>query len=308
MPFTSSAAPALLIDGLSKTYASGTAALQGVSFTVERGEFFGLLGPNGAGKTTLISILGGLCRSSAGRVEVMGFDIARERRRASRCLGIVPQEITFDPFLTVRETLRFQSGYWGIRRNDGWIDEILESLGLADKADARVRALSGGMKRRMLVAQALVHKPPVIVLDEPTAGVDVELREHLWAFIGRLHQAGATVILTTHYLAEAQSLCGRVAIMKAGCIAALDRTEALLSRFDARVLRCRLAAGELPAALEPDLMRRHGADIALRVADAADVAAKLEALRAAGAEVENLTVGQPDLEDVFLAVTGGAAK
>ena len=265
-----SAQPAVRIDSLEKRYASGTLALKGVSFDVEEGEFFGLLGPNGAGKTTLIS-----------------------------CLG--------DPFLTVRETLRYQSGYWGILRNDDWIDEILANLGLTDKADASMRALSGGMKRRVLVAQALVHKPPVIVLDEPTAGVDVELREHLWDFIGRLHREGRTVILTTHYLEEAQALCSRIAIMKKGEVAALDRTEALLSRFEGRVLRCRLVRGDLPPEAARDLMRRHGNDVTLRIEDADDALRKLESLKAAGAEIENLTVGQPDLEDVFLAVTGGEA-
>lgn len=296
--------PAVRFDAVQKRYASGTQALRGVSFDVEEGEFFGLLGPNGAGKTTLITCLAGLATPTGGRIFVRGMDVRENRRAASLSLGIVPQEITFDPFLTVRETLRFQSGYWGIRNNDDWNDEILSNLGLSDKADASMRALSGGMKRRVLVAQALVHKPPVIVLDEPTAGVDVELREHLWDFIGRLHGEGRTIILTTHYLAEAQSLCGRIAIMKKGEVAALDRTEALLSRFDGRVLRCRIVEGECPKSLEGDLMRRHGADIALRLADADDALAKLEALRAAGVRIENLTVGQPDLEDVFLALTG----
>ena len=299
--------PSVRIEGLEKRYKSGTMALKGVTFDVEEGEFFGLLGPNGAGKTTLISCLGGLTTPTAGRILVRGIDTHADRRAASMALGIVPQEITFDPFLTVRETLRFQSGYWGILKNDDWIDEILTNLGLADKADASMRALSGGMKRRVLVAQALVHKPPVIVLDEPTAGVDVELREHLWDFIGRLHREGRTVILTTHYLEEAQALCSRIAIMKKGEVAALDRTEALLSRFEGRVLRCRIAKGDLPEALAGDLMRRHGSDVTLRIADAEDALAKLQVFKAAGAEIENLTVGQPDLEDVFLAVTGGEA-
>lgn len=302
-----SAQPAVRIDSLEKRYASGTLALKGVSFNVDEGEFFGLLGPNGAGKTTLISCLGGLTTPTGGRILVRGMDTRTDRRAASLFLGIVPQEITFDPFLTVRETLRFQSGYWGILRNDDWIDEILANLGLTDKADASMRALSGGMKRRVLVAQALVHKPPVIVLDEPTAGVDVELREHLWDFIGRLHREGRTVILTTHYLEEAQALCSRIAIMKKGEVAALDRTEALLSRFEGRVLRCRLVKGDLPPEAARDLMRRHGNDVTLRIEDADDALRKLESLKAAGAEIENLTVGQPDLEDVFLAVTGGEA-
>lgn len=305
---TDSHPEAVSFEGVVKRYASGTQALDGVTFDVEEGEFFGLLGPNGAGKTTLISCLGGLASLTAGRIRVRGVDVARDRRRASLSLGIVPQEITFDPFLTVRETLRFQSGYWGVSNNGAWIDEILENLGLADKADVSMRALSGGMKRRVLVAQALVHKPPVIVLDEPTAGVDVELREHLWDFIGRLHREGRTVILTTHYLEEAQALCGRVAIMKEGRVAALERTETLLSSFDGRVMRCRIAGGDLPVAVARDLLRRHGADVMLRVRDADDALAKLSAMREAGLSVENLTVGQPSLEDVFLKITEGRGR
>lgn len=297
------AAPALSIIGLRKVYASGTVALERLSLNVAEGEFFGLLGPNGAGKTTLISCLGGLVQPTEGAIRVFGIDCAKQRRLAARHVGIVPQEITFDPFLTVRETLRFQSGYWGVRGNDDWIDEILSNLGLLEKADASMRALSGGMKRRVLVAQALVHKPRLIVLDEPTAGVDVELRESIWAFIGSLHRAGATIILTTHHLEEAQALCGRIAIMNRGRIAALDRTETLLSRFEGRVMKCRLLKGELPEALAGDLMRRHGADLVLRVADARDAGDKLAAFAAAGVEIENLTVGQPSLEDVFIAVT-----
>ena len=298
--------PALRFESLEKTYPNGVRALKGVTFDVEEGEFFGLLGPNGAGKTTLITSLAGLTKPTAGRIVVRGIDRAKNPRGAARNLGIVPQEITFDPFLTVRETLCYQSGYWGIAKNDDWIDEILENLGLIDKAEANVRALSGGMKRRVLVAQALVHKPPVIVLDEPTAGVDVELRENLWTFIGGLHEKGHTIVLTTHYLAEAQALCRRVAILKEGRIAALDSTEKLLSRFEGRVLRCRLEGGELPAALAERVLRRHGADVVLRAGDAEDVRQLLGALHDAGLRAENLTLEQPDLEDVFLAVTAGA--
>ena len=297
---------ALSISHLRKVYASGTVALERISLDVAEGEFFGLLGPNGAGKTTLISCLGGLVRPTEGSIRVFGIDCEAHRRRAATHVGIVPQEITFDPHLTVRETLRFQSGYWGVRGNDDWIDEILANLGLLDKANASMRALSGGMKRRVLVAQALVHKPQLIVLDEPTAGVDVELRESLWAFIGRLHSEGRTIILTTHYLEEAQALCGRIAIMNRGRIAALDRTENLLSRFEGRVMKCRLLKGELPPALSKDLMRRHGADLVLRIRDARDAGEKLAAFAASGVEIENLTVGQPSLEDVFHAVTASA--
>jgi len=208
----------------------GFRALDDVSLDIAPGEFFGLLGPNGAGKTTLISILAGLARASGGKAEVCGHDVVSDYRLARRSLGVVPQELVYDPFFTVRETLRIQSGYFGLRRNDDWIDEILANLGLADKADANMRALSGGMKRRVLVAQALVHRPPVIVLDEPTAGVDVDLRRTLWEFISRLNREGHTIMLTTHYLEEAEALCGRIAMLKRGRIVALDTTQALLAR------------------------------------------------------------------------------
>ncbi len=296
---------ALEVEGLSKTYATGAKALEDVTIRVERGEFFGLLGPNGAGKTTLIGCLAGLVDPTSGRMTVMGVDAQKRRRKASLAMGIVPQEITFDPFLTVMETLRYQSGYWGLFKNDAWIGEILARLALTDKADTLVRALSGGMKRRVLVAQALVHKPPVIVLDEPTAGVDVALRECLWSFIGELHSQGHTVVLTTHYLAEAQSLCDRIAILNHGRVAALDRTESLLSRFEGRVLRCRFQ-GELPDEAASRLLRRHGEDLVLRVRDSADVERLLSVLNRTGRTVENLVVAQPGLEDVFLALTDGA--
>jgi ABC-2 type transport system ATP-binding protein len=222
---------AISFKHLTKNYGS-LVALNDVSLEIEEGEFFGLLGPNGAGKTTLISILAGLCRPTAGSVEVMGHDVQSDFRAARRLLGIVPQELVFDPFFTVRETLQFQSGYFGIKNNGEWIDEILHHLGLADKANKNMRALSGGMKRRVLVAQALVHRPPVIVLDEPTAGVDVELRQSLWKFISRLNQEGHTIVLTTHYLEEAQELCGRIAMLKKGQIVALDTTANLLARVN----------------------------------------------------------------------------
>jgi ABC-2 type transport system ATP-binding protein len=204
-------------------------ALAGVSLSIEPGEFFGLLGPNGAGKTTLISCLAGLARPDSGVLKVMGHDVGRDFREARRLLGVVPQELVFDPFFNVRETLRIQSGYFGIRRNDDWIDEILANLDLTAKADVNMRRLSGGMKRRVLVAQALVHKPPVIVLDEPTAGVDVELRQGLWQFIRRLNGEGHTIILTTHYLEEAEALCNRIALMKQGRVIALDTTANLMA-------------------------------------------------------------------------------
>jgi ABC-2 type transport system ATP-binding protein len=225
-------------------------ALAGVTLEVRQGEFFGLLGPNGAGKTTLISVVAGLARASAGTAKVMGADVVADYRRARRALGVVPQELVFDPFFTVRETLRLQSGYFGLRANDAWIDEVMHHLDLTAKADANMRSLSGGMKRRVLVAQALVHKPPVIVLDEPTAGVDVELRQGLWQFVRRLNRDGHTIVLTTHYLEEAEEQCERIAMLKAGRIVALDTTQNLLASI----------TGPHPADLEDvflHLMQKH---------------------------------------------------
>ncbi len=219
-------------------------ALAGIDLAVQQGEFFGLLGPNGAGKTTLISILAGLTRADRGTARIMGHDVIADFKKARRSLGVVPQELVFDPFFSVREALNLQSGYFGLSRNDAWIDEILHNLDLTAKANANMRSLSGGMKRRVLVAQALVHKPPVIVLDEPTAGVDVELRQSLWSFIRKLNRDGHTVILTTHYLQEAEALCGRIAMLKAGRVVALE-TKASSSVAPADVKHLRMLQGAL---------------------------------------------------------------
>lgn len=213
-----------------RSQSEGFKALDNINLQVEHGEFFGLLGPNGAGKTSLISILAGLVRATEGKARVCGYDVIDEFKQARQHLGVVPQELVYDPFFTVRETLRLQSGYYGLRNNDDWIDEILHNLGLSDKANTNMRALSGGMKRRVLVAQALVHRPPVIVLDEPTAGVDVDLRRSLWEFVARLNEQGHTILLTTHYLEEAESLCGRIAMVNRGRVVALDTTQRLLAR------------------------------------------------------------------------------
>ena len=267
-------------------------ALGGVSLEVEPGEFFGLLGPNGAGKTTLISVIAGLARADAGVVRVLGADVVADYRRARRMLGVVPQELVFDPFFTVRETLRIQSGYYGLARNDAWIDEVMHHLDLAGKADVNMRALSGGMKRRVLVAQALVHRPPVIVLDEPTAGVDVELRHGLWQFVRRLNRDGHTVVLTTHYLEEAEQHCGRIAMLKEGRIAALDTTRNLLGRFSGLELRVR---------------GRDGAEVSVRLASPGELEQALARLRAQGVEILEMELKPPDLEEVFLRVTGSGA-
>ncbi len=294
--------PAIEATDVVKRYATrrgGVNALNGVSLRIEPGEFFGLLGPNGAGKTTLISIVAGLARATSGRVKVMGHDVVDDYRAARRALGVVPQELVFDPFFSVRETLRNQSGYFGLTRNDDWIDEVMHHLDLTNKADANMRALSGGMKRRVLVAQALVHRPPVIVLDEPTAGVDVELRQGLWAFVRRLNAEGHTIVLTTHYLEEAQELCGRIGMLKGGRLIALDRTRALIDRLAGVQMSLRVR-GDLPAALRSQLIEEKAGRVTLRLGQAAEVETVLRTCREAGVAVDELEVGHADLEDVFL--------
>ena len=280
-------------------------ALDGVDLAVAEGEFFGLLGPNGAGKTTLISIVAGLVRADSGTARVLGHDVVTDYRNARKKLGVVPQELVFDPFFTVRETLRIQSGYFGLRRNDAWIDELLDHLGLTNKANANMRSLSGGMKRRVLVGQALVHKPPVIVLDEPTAGVDVELRQSLWAFIRKLNRDGHTIILTTHYLEEAEALCGRIAMLKAGRVVALDTKQALLSRFAG--LTARLVAARVPAAWRSRVLREEGNVRFIGLDRYADLEALLASLRADGIAIDELALQETDLEQVFLRIMAGEA-
>jgi ABC-2 type transport system ATP-binding protein len=275
-----------------------------VSLAVEEGEFFGLLGPNGAGKTTLINVIAGLARADAGSARILGANVAHDYRRARRMLGVVPQELVFDPFFTVRETLRLQSGYFGIRRNDAWIDEVMEHLDLASKADVNMRALSGGMKRRVLVAQALVHRPPVIMLDEPTAGVDVELRQGLWQFVRRLNRDGHTIVLTTHYLEEAETHCNRIAMLKAGRIAALDSTRNLLDSFSGLELRLRLDREALPQPFPGRVVSRDGGLFVLRLAHYGELEDGLARLREAGVKIIEMELQPPDLEDVFLRLTG----
>jgi ABC-2 type transport system ATP-binding protein len=290
--------PAIRIAALTKCYGS-LRALAGIDLEIARGEFFGLLGPNGAGKTTLISALAGLVRADGGTLEVMGHNVVTDYRNARLKLGVVPQELVFDPFFNVREILRIQSGYYGIRNNDDWIDEILSRLDLLSRADTSMRTLSGGMKRRVLVAQALVHRPPVIVLDEPTAGVDVELRQGLWEFVKQLNADGHTIMLTTHYLEEAEALCGRIAMMKAGRIVALDTTTNLLSRFSTRSLRLQMQHPELAEALGGVFS---GGWVDFSIDTASEVEILLTRLREAGAGVHGISVGEPDLEQVFLEV------
>ena len=295
--------PAISFQSVSKTFQTSRGpfqALDGVSFDIAQGEFFGLLGPNGAGKTTLISILAGLAKATSGTVSVLGTNVNTHAAQARKKLGVVPQELVFDPFFNVREALRFQSGYFGVKNNDAWIDELLDSLGLSDKANHNMRQLSGGMKRRMLVAQALVHKPPVIVLDEPTAGVDVELRQTLWQFIAKLNKLGHTVLLTTHYLEEAEALCQRIAMLKNGKVVALDRTDELLKAASSNVLRFKLDAS-LPPALAAKA-RVTGRIVQLPAHDALEIERHLAALREAGLNAEDVEIRKADLEDVFLDV------
>ena len=299
--------PAISFKSVSKTYDSkrgpavaSVTALDNVSFNIQQGEFFGLLGPNGAGKTTLISILAGLSRATSGKVTVHGHDVLTDYAVARRTLGVVPQELVFDPFFSVREALRIQSGYFGIKNNDAWIDELLSSLGLADKANANMRQLSGGMKRRVLVAQALVHKPQVIVLDEPTAGVDVELRQTLWQFIAKLNKQGSTVMLTTHYLEEAEALCSRIAMLKQGRVVALAQTSELLKAASSNVLRFKIDS-ELPKALA-DKARITGRIVQFPAHNANEIEQYLTAIRQAGLVAEDVEIRKADLEDVFLDV------
>jgi ABC-2 type transport system ATP-binding protein len=297
--------PAISFQTVTKTFQTAKGAftaLDGVSFEIQEGEFFGLLGPNGAGKTTLISILAGLAKATSGSVKVNGLDVQNEPLKTRKLLGIVPQELVFDPFFTVREALKFQSGYFGVSNNAAWIDELLVSLGLSDKANSNMRQLSGGMKRRVLVAQALVHKPPVIVLDEPTAGVDVELRQTLWQFIDRLNKQGHTVLLTTHYLEEAEALCQRIAMLKTGRVVALDKTSELLKAASSNVLRFKLDA-PLPEGLAK-IARVTGRIVQLPANNAEQIEGYLSSIRLAGLMAEDVEIRKADLEDVFIEVMG----
>jgi ABC-2 type transport system ATP-binding protein len=301
------ASPAVSVRQVCKTFAHAgqpIQALREVSLDIAQGEFFGLLGPNGAGKTTLISCMAGLCRQNQGHIHILGHDTRLAYREARRVLGVVPQELVFDPFFSVREILKLQSGYFGIRHNDDWLDELLSALDLTDKASSSMRSLSGGMKRRVLVAQALVHRPPVIILDEPTAGVDVALRQGLWQFIRRLNRDGHTIILTTHYLEEAEALCGRIALMRNGQICALEHTERLIEQFAKHRLTVRLAEDTqtLPSILQasakvvPEMPRTW-----LWTLDAlTDIESVLAALRESGCRLENISIVPPDLETAFL--------
>jgi ABC-2 type transport system ATP-binding protein len=275
--------------------------------TIEKGEFFGLLGPNGAGKSTLINMMAGLVKPSNGSIDVMGFNVNKEYQEARHSVGIVPQELVFDPFFNVREMLRFQAGYFGKdKSNDKWVDEVIERLDLTDKASTNMRKLSGGMKRRALIAQALVHRPPVIVLDEPTAGVDVELRQKLWSFIKELNDEGHTIVLTTHYLEEAEALCNRVAMMKSGKIVALDSTKNLLKEFSLKNLKVRLQKNSIKKITTllketPFLQEDDWCTFKLKkVSDASSIIEKLNSLKI---QILDLKLIESDLENIFLKLT-----
>jgi ABC-2 type transport system ATP-binding protein len=282
-------------------------ALKGIDLTIEEGEFFALLGPNGAGKSTLINILAGLAKPSSGSIKVMGYDVIQDYQNARRSLGVVPQELVFDPFFNVREMLRFQAGYFGKgRENDDWIDEVIEGLDLQEKANTNMRMLSGGMKRRALIAQALVHKPPVIVLDEPTAGVDVELRNRLWQFIKKLNQKGHTIVLTTHYLEEAEALCSRVAMMDQGKVVALDKTRNLLKRFSAKNLKLRLdlKGKKIPINIQKLIQCKDHDFITFLLEEISEVEFIMSELKKTKIKILDMELTNSDLENVFLKLTG----
>ena len=298
-------APAIKIEQIHKHFGN-LKALNGIDLTIEQGEFFALLGPNGAGKSTLINLIAGLLKPTSGKISVMGHDVVNDYQAARMALGVVPQELVFDPFFNVREMLRFQAGYFGRgRENDAWVDEVIESLDLTDKAHTNMRKLSGGMKRRALIAQALAHKPPVIVLDEPTAGVDVELRQVLWGFIKRLNAEGHTIILTTHYLEEAEALCERVAMMKDGKIVALYTTANLLANLAGKNLRLKLGKAALPTTLLPLLKSGESGVFTLALTELNQVEFVLGELRKAKVTIEDMQLFEADLEDVFMSLVGG---
>ncbi|MEM6908115.1 MAG: ABC transporter ATP-binding protein [Pseudomonadota bacterium] len=312
------AAPAIRIENLVKRYAppkgakgadaAGKLALDGVSFDVPEGSIFGLLGPNGAGKSTLINILAGLVNKTSGAANIWGFDIDRQRRNASRAIGIVPQEIVFDPFFTPFEVLENQGGFYGIPASDRRSEELLAAVRLADKRNAYARTLSGGMKRRLLVAKAMVHSPPILVLDEPTAGVDVELRRQLWELVTAMNREGVTVVLTTHYLEEAEELCDRIAIINHGKLIANKPTRELVNMARDKIVAVTLAqeisqAPQHKAFSKVELLGEHAVEITYDK-DRMSAGQVLAILQDQGLTIEDVTTREADLEDVFVQLTG----
>jgi ABC-2 type transport system ATP-binding protein len=294
---------AVRLKGASKKYGAFT-ALDGVDLEIQRGEVFALLGPNGAGKTTLISLVAGTSRATSGTVEVLGHDVVKDYRFTRRAIGLVPQEINFDPFFTVAETLRFQAGYFGVQLSDARIEEILTNLGLLDKMNSNTRALSGGMKRRLLIAKALVHDPPVLFLDEPTAGVDVELRRDLWTYVKRLASLGTTVVLTTHYLEEAEELADRIGVIKNGKLLVVEDKQSLLTRFSRRTVRLTLEDKlcEVPPslALLGATLSDEGGALLFSPKVGEPLAGPLRAVVAAGLRVQDVQTREPRLENVII--------
>jgi len=307
-------APEIQLHGLVKSFHGPDGpirAVRGIDIEIAAGETLALLGPNGAGKSTFINILAGLVNKTSGQVKLWGMDIDEQPRAARAAIGVVPQEIVTDVFFTPRESLEVQAGFYGVKKADGKTDEILASLGLADKADAYVRQLSGGMKRRLMVAKAMVHQPPVLILDEPTAGVDVELRRQLWERVKELNARGVTIVLTTHYLEEAQALCDTIAIVNRGEVVVCEPTRDLLRRIDTRsvVITPQAPLDGVPelAGFEGKLRPNGNLAITYR-SEAASVEAVLAAVRAAGVQIKDLSTEEPDLEDVFLSLTYGDAN
>ena len=300
---------AIRIEGLRKTYAGGKKALRGVDLTVPAGSVFGLLGPNGAGKSTLINILAGLVVKNAGRVTIWGWDQDKNPRQSRASIGVMPQELNLDPFFTPRGALEVQAGLYGVPRADRRTAEILEMVGLTDKAEAYARTLSGGMRRRLLLAKALVHSPQVLVLDEPTAGVDIELRRMLWDNVRKLNKSrGMTIILTTHYLEEAEEMCDEIAIINHGQVVARDSTANLLGQLDARTMVITPEGALRPVADTPHITTDQRADGTLALtyrARQTSAETVLETVRAAGIRIRDVRTEQADLEDVFLALTSG---
>ncbi|MFO7819159.1 MAG: ABC transporter ATP-binding protein [Halanaerobacter sp.] len=296
---------AIEIKNLNKSYGA-VEALKDIDLTIEEGEFFGLLGPNGAGKSTLIGVLGGLVNKDSGTVRVLGNDVIKDYRKTKESLGIVPQEVVFDPYFNVRETLEIQSGYFGVKDNQKRIDQVLEALGLKYKEETNIRGLSGGMKRRLLIAKALVHDPDIIVLDEPTAGVDVELRKSLWDYVIKLNEAGKTIILTTHYLEEAEELCDRIAILNKGKIVAVDQKEELIKRIDKKVIELRLEEKTnnleklLPTAV--DIERLEDNKVRLETTRE-DIISLLDIMQSSNLKIADIDIKSAKLEDIFMKLT-----
>jgi ABC-2 type transport system ATP-binding protein len=305
--------PVVSLEGVSKRF-GGLTALDRVDLDIRPAEIFALLGPNGAGKTTLISVVAGLLRPSEGTARVLGRDVVRDYRFTRRALGLVPQEINFDPFFSVQETLRIQAGYFGVRLSDSRLEEILAALGLTEKRHTNARALSGGMKRRLLIGKALVHEPRVLFLDEPTAGVDVELRQQLWSYVRRLRAQGTTIVLTTHYLDEAEELADRVGVIDRGRLLVVEEKEALMRRYAGRALRLALRS---PLAEVPEPLRALGAHLeaggrwlAVTAPPGSSFGPVLAAADAAGLAVDDLETGRMRLEDVFVSLlhSGGEGQ